>query len=133
MRQKQLTDYVAYVVKVPSNESDPVSVSDALSRKDASKWKTAMEEEINSLDENKTWSLVNLPPERKAVKSKWVFKIKRDQDGNIVRNKARLVAVLNGTELIIKKRICQWFDIHRYAFWWHWPSRIIYKSIKWMR
>lgn len=37
--------------------------------------------------------LVELPPGCKALKSKWVFKTKRDNDGDIVRHKARLVAV----------------------------------------
>lgn len=89
IRHKQLTNYA---VKVSPNDLEPASVSDALSRSDASKWKLAMEDEMNSLDENRSWSLVNLPPGRKAVKSKWIFKPKRDQDGNIDRHKARLVA-----------------------------------------
>lgn len=50
-----------------------------------------MEEEYNSLMENNTWSLCELPKGRKAIKNKWVYKIKRDSDGNISRYKARLV------------------------------------------
>jgi len=34
-------------------------------------WKKAMEEEMNSLQENKTWELVNLPKGRKALQNKW--------------------------------------------------------------
>lgn len=44
-----------------------------------------------SLIENKTWDLVQLSPGRKAIDNKWVFKIKRDQNGNIEKYKARLV------------------------------------------
>lgn len=73
------------------SESDPISVSDAMSRSDAKLWKLAMKDEIKSLDENSTWELVDLPG-RKPVKSKWVFKIKRDQNGQIVQHKARLMA-----------------------------------------
>lgn len=80
-RHQQLSDYVAYVVKSQSNELEPVSVSDAFSSNDASDWKLAMEQEMQSLDENRTWTLVDLPPGRKPIKSKWVFKIKRDCDG----------------------------------------------------
>lgn len=47
---------------------------------------------MNSLMENNTWTLVNIPKGRKPLKSKWVFTMKRDMDGNIVRYKARLVA-----------------------------------------
>lgn len=92
MRHQQFANYAACVAKHQSIDLDPLTVTDALSRSDAKKWKLAMKEEMNSLDENKTWSLTDLPPGRKAVKSKWVFKIKRDQSGNIVRHKARLVA-----------------------------------------
>ena len=51
-----------------------------------------METEMNSLRENDVWDLVNLPPGRKAVGSKWVFKKKTGADGSIERYKARLVA-----------------------------------------
>ncbi|GBP38158.1 Retrovirus-related Pol polyprotein from transposon TNT 1-94 [Eumeta japonica] len=38
-----------------------------------------------------TWSLKNLPFDKKVLPSKWVYKTKTDQCGNIVRFKARLV------------------------------------------
>eukprot|EP00253_Pinus_taeda_P023266 PITA_23266 len=41
-------------------------------------WKKAMEEEMNSLQENKTWELVNLPKGRKALQNKWVYRIKHE-------------------------------------------------------
>ena len=48
-----------------------------------------MEEEMNALITNQTWELVSLPAGRKAIDSKWVFKVK-NTDGN-TRFKARLV------------------------------------------
>ncbi|KAL5551289.1 hypothetical protein UlMin_001465 [Ulmus minor] len=54
--------------------------------------KNAMEEEYNALVENKTWSLVNLPTDRKAVGNRWVFKVKRNFDGTISKYKAKLFA-----------------------------------------
>ena len=54
--------------------------------------KHAADAEYNSLIENDTWDLVELPKERKCIGSKWVFKVKRDRDGKISRFKARLVA-----------------------------------------
>ena len=51
-----------------------------------------MEEELNSIKENDTWELVDLPEGRQAIGSKWVYKIKYDQHGNEARFKARLVA-----------------------------------------
>jgi hypothetical protein len=50
-----------------------------------------MREEYDSLMENETWELCELPKDRKAIKNKWVFKTKRDADGNVERYKARLV------------------------------------------
>lgn len=55
-------------------------------------WIQAMEKEIETLEANKTWDLVSLPPRKKAVRCKWVYKIKLKLDGFIKRCKARLVA-----------------------------------------
>ena len=40
----------------------------------------AMHEEMNSLNKNKTYDLVKLPKGKKALKNKWVFKLKKDGD-----------------------------------------------------
>eukprot|EP00253_Pinus_taeda_P035284 PITA_35284 len=50
-----------------------------------------MEEEMNSLLENKTWELVNLPKGRKALQNKWVYEIKHEGDEKKERYKVRLV------------------------------------------
>lgn len=73
-------------------EQDPVNVSDIAKRNDQHEWKKAMEAEIGSLLDNNTWTLTELPKGKKTVKAKWIFKTKRDGDGNVVRHKARLVA-----------------------------------------
>ncbi|CAI7909184.1 unnamed protein product [Closterium sp. NIES-54] len=52
----------------------------------------AMESELKSIEENGTWELVDLPKGRKAITSKWLFKIKFDANGKIERYKSRLVA-----------------------------------------
>ncbi|KAH9660415.1 Integrase catalytic domain-containing protein [Citrus sinensis] len=48
-------------------------------------------EEIEALHKNKTWELVPLPHERKAIGNKWVYKIKRDGNDQVERYRARLV------------------------------------------
>jgi transposase InsO family protein len=55
-------------------------------------WAKATQEEFDSLMENNTWSLTTLPPGRKAIGSKWVYKLKENADGTIAKYKARLVA-----------------------------------------
>jgi hypothetical protein len=44
--------------------------------KDDPKWKAAILEELGALDKNKTWELMSLPPDKKAVGCKWVFTVK---------------------------------------------------------
>ncbi|WVZ98205.1 LOW QUALITY PROTEIN: hypothetical protein U9M48_043674 [Paspalum notatum var. saurae] len=51
----------------------------------------AMEEELRAIEENHTWTLTELPLGRRAIGLKWVFKVKRDEHGAVVRHKARLV------------------------------------------
>ena len=57
---------------------DPVTYTKALKSKDADEWQKACQYEIDALYKNDTWELVNLPAGCKAVKSKWVFKLKAD-------------------------------------------------------
>jgi hypothetical protein len=54
-------------------------------------WRKAMMEEMDSIEENGTWSLVDLPPGRKLIWVKWVFKVKRDEHGALSKHKAHLV------------------------------------------
>lgn len=51
-----------------------------------------MDEEVNSLEEEGTWTLCELPPGANLVGSKWVYKTKCDETGRVVRYKARFVA-----------------------------------------
>ncbi|XP_026384373.1 uncharacterized protein LOC113279956 [Papaver somniferum] len=54
-------------------------------------WKKAMAEEIRALEEQGTWDLTELPPGKKALGSKWIYTEKYDENGKLVRLKARLV------------------------------------------
>lgn len=55
-------------------------------------WKRAIEEELEALDKNNTWEFTTLPNNKKAISSKWVFKIKRNPDGSVAKYKAQLCA-----------------------------------------
>nr|GFB36558.1 hypothetical protein [Tanacetum cinerariifolium] len=64
----------------------------ALSDLEFKKWLVAMNAEMQSMYDNKVWRLVVLPPNAKVVKSKWIYKKKKDMDGKVHIYKARLVA-----------------------------------------
>ena len=51
-----------------------------------------MDEELGSIQDNKTWELVDPPNDHKIIGLKWVYKVKKDAEGNLVKHKARLVA-----------------------------------------
>ncbi|KAL5855349.1 hypothetical protein ACOSQ4_005151 [Xanthoceras sorbifolium] len=50
-----------------------------------------MNEELDALQKNYTWDMVDLPPGRSVVGCRWVYKIKTKADGSVERYKARLV------------------------------------------
>jgi transposase InsO family protein len=72
--------------------TDPISYNQAMNGPNAKQWESAINSEYDSLIENDTWELAELPPGRKAISTKWVFKTKKNQDGSIHKHKARLVA-----------------------------------------
>jgi len=54
-------------------------------------WVKAIEEEMSQIEKNETWELVPRPKDKNIIGTKWVFKNKMNEDGKIIRNKARLV------------------------------------------
>ena len=50
-----------------------------------------MNEEIEHIEKNKTWTLVPRPKDKNVIRTKWVFRKKLNEDGKVFRNKERLV------------------------------------------
>jgi hypothetical protein len=55
-------------------------------------WRWAMLEEVKAIEDNETWELIDPPPGCPLIGLKWVYKVKRDEHGAIIKHKARLVA-----------------------------------------
>ena len=72
--------------------TEPTNLVEALASDCAKQWETAANSEYQSLLENETWELTELPSGRKSIGCKWVFKVKRGSDGRVSRFKARVVA-----------------------------------------
>ena len=83
--------YLANDITADLNER--INIDEAFSGEHSKEWKQATDSEFKSLIENDTWELVPMSEGKNIVGNKWVFKVKRDENGDVQRyNKARLVA-----------------------------------------
>ncbi|CAL5429326.1 unnamed protein product [Camellia sinensis] len=88
------TKYPPSLYILITDEVEPESFSKAKSHTEKDCWIQAMKDEMSSLQKNHTDELVSLPKGRKALKNKWVYKLKKDGISKILQHKARLV--ING-------------------------------------
>jgi hypothetical protein len=54
-------------------------------------WVKSMNDELDQIEKNNTWEMVHRPKGKNIIGSKWIFKNKLNEQGQVVRNKARLV------------------------------------------
>ena len=71
---------------------EPQTYKESVASPEAPLWKEAINSEVESILQNHTWELVDLPPGNKLIGYKWIFKRKFKTDGSIDKYKARLVA-----------------------------------------
>lgn len=83
----RFNDFVVGVAE--SSQEEPSCYEEAAK---VTEWKQAMDAEMQSHGSNQTWELVQLPKGKKIIGSKWIFKLKRNEIGEVVKHKARLVA-----------------------------------------
>lgn len=76
------------LMMIQSND-EPTTYREASKKRE---WVEAMDAELASIEKNKTWELVELPKNRRAIGLKWIYKLKRDPNGKILKHKARIVA-----------------------------------------
>ena len=74
-----------------TDEGEPECYEEVLTHDQKENWLQAMREEMKSLYDNHTYELMNLPKGKKALKNKWVFKLKTEEKSSQPRYKARLV------------------------------------------
>ncbi|CAM8994640.1 unnamed protein product [Rhodiola kirilowii] len=101
MANKRYADYTTNVLEyaflvsemIKHEISVPETFEEAVNCRHATEWINAMHDEIKSMNDNKTWKLIPLPKNARAIACKWIFRLK---DGNSPveppRFKARLVA-----------------------------------------
>ena len=87
-----MPDYYGNRVTVADTSGDPTSWKEVMASTDKAKLVNVTEKEIESLHTNEVWDLVELPKDRKAVGSKWIYKSKRSGNGTVKSHKAHLVA-----------------------------------------
>lgn len=83
-------DHKAFLAAI-SNYQEPRSYKEAVQQKI---WRDSMKKEVDVFEENETFSVVNLPPGKKAIGNMWVYKYKYNSD-TMERPKSRLVSLGN--------------------------------------
>ncbi|RDX74343.1 hypothetical protein CR513_45924, partial [Mucuna pruriens] len=78
----------AYMVQDVTGD-DPILFEEVVKHE---KWRKAMDNEINSIEKNQTWELMDLPTGAKTTGVKWIYKTKLNELGEVDKYKARLVA-----------------------------------------
>ncbi|KIK58705.1 hypothetical protein GYMLUDRAFT_245800 [Collybiopsis luxurians FD-317 M1] len=71
-----------------TSANEPLTVAEAQSCPDWPKWKEAMNAKIDQLKKLNTYRLTECPPDCVPITNKWVYCVKRNADGNIIRYKA---------------------------------------------
>jgi hypothetical protein len=80
------------ITDAPISDADPATFAQAMARPDSKEWAEAADREIKAMHDNGTWTLTELPQNRKLIRTTWVFKRKYNPDGSIEKYKARLCA-----------------------------------------
>lgn len=75
----------------------------------AKEGREAADLEYESLLENETWDLVDLPKDRKAIGSRRVFKVKHHSDGQVERYSCKLVAMATHSCMMLTMMKPQWY------------------------
>ena len=91
-RYKSLTDLYSETSPIIQDEEahllsgeEPLSYAEAASEE---AWMRAMREEMLSIDRNDTWEVEFPPPNCRPIGLKWIFKLKKNPQGEVIKHKA---------------------------------------------
>ena len=73
------------------DHDEPTNYEEVMMSLDSAKWLKAIKSEMGSMYENKVWTLIDLPNDRRDIEIKWIFKSKTDVDSSVTIYKARIV------------------------------------------
>ncbi|KAG5879852.1 hypothetical protein JTB14_020141 [Gonioctena quinquepunctata] len=76
-------------------ENDPINLKEALKGNSRFHWQDAIVQEFENFIKNRTWNFIEQPENIEAIKTKWVFEKKFNENGGIEKFKARVVALGN--------------------------------------
>ena len=90
--------------EVKTEETAPVSFDEAAK---LAEWRKSMKAEVKALQNRGCWRVIKTPNGVRLIKSKFVFKLKRDWTGKVVKRKSRLVVLdaYREKELIMRKHL----------------------------
>ena len=77
---------------ITQDENEPRNVTKALLGLDKENWTKVMEEEMESIKSNQVWKVVDISKGHKAIRNKWILKIKCKTNNTIEKYKVKLVA-----------------------------------------
>ena len=82
-------------------EGEPKCYEEVMTDIHKEKWYNAMQEEMYSLHENHTYELMQQPGGKKALRNKWVYKLKTREDGSTPKYKARIVVKVSNKKRVL--------------------------------
>ena len=92
-RKKPMENFVLLgTMSSEDTESDPETIKEALARPEADEWRKAIDDELKQHQDSGTFRLEHLLPGRRTIGWRMVFQTKRDENGNVSKCKARLIA-----------------------------------------
>jgi hypothetical protein len=83
-----LISELAFII---TENNEPKTYLEAINNSNSKEWLEAMQAEINQLESQNVWNLVDRKPSYNILKGRWVYKIKTDENNNLVKYKARWV------------------------------------------